>query len=135
MWEACLPLRSMFWGMWAFPGRSETCNPGTVRRQFCQRGQFADFHSSPLEKERRKPSLKANSLRMVRIMTWETTNTFPSPPAPGVFYIQSGGCIINHPNWDTCESKRGGAINNDSRTTGINWDCPWQTKTYGSLYL
>ena len=105
MWEACLPLRSMFWSVWAFPGMNETCNPGAVRRQVCQRGQFADFHSFPLEEARRKPSLKADSLCMVRIITWETANTFFF--FLGVFYIQSGGYIINHPNWDTCESKRG----------------------------
>lgn len=80
-----------------------SCSPGTVSRQFCQRGRLADFHSSPLEEERRKPRLKA----IVCIWSELWDGIEPTHFFLGVFYIQSGGCIIYHPSWDTFESERG----------------------------
>lgn len=67
-------------------------------------GQFADFHSSPLEEERRKPRLKAIACIWSELWDGKQPKHFFFL---GVFYIQSGGCIIYHSNWDTFESERG----------------------------
>lgn len=37
--------------------------------------------------------------------------------------------IIDHPNWNTYENKRG-AINNFTKKTRISWDCPRQIGIY-----
>lgn len=80
---------------------------------------------------RREEKTKTHSdcVHMVRIMGWELANTF----FRGVFHIESGGCIIYRPSWDTFASEGGVLLILALEQQALNWDRPWQTGTCGSL--
>lgn len=103
-------------------------SPQGQRADFRSGGQRADLHRSALEGGGREARVEA-----IVCMWLELREGKQPTHSWGVFYIQHGGCIISHPNWDTLESEeKGQAWSHQEGRHKPGWS--WWTGTCGSLY-